>query len=155
VPVTAPAAAGSSPGGPPRCHTAQLAGSLATPDAGAGQRHLTLVLRNTGTAACTVTGYGGLALADAGDRPLPTRQVRVPDPAPATVTLHPGGQATAVLHWTVIATAGTGDAQTGDCQPTPATLRVIPPDETAALSLPWTYGPVCGGGEIDQQAYRG
>jgi hypothetical protein len=36
-----------------------------------------------------------------------------------------------------------------------ATLQVIPPDETQAMSVRWTQGPVCGGGTIEQKPYTG
>jgi hypothetical protein len=67
------------------------------------------------------------------------------------VVLQPGGSATSQLHWSAV--PGPGDAQTGSCQPPATTLRVIPPDETDALSVAWDEGPVCSGGRIDQQAY--
>jgi hypothetical protein len=143
-------AAGST-GGTDRCHTSELTGSLTGADAGAGQRYLTLVLRNTGGETCTIDGYGGVGLVDARGAALPTDQIRVASPAPALLTLRPGASASSVLHWTVV--PGSGDAQTGDCQPTAATLRVIPPDETDALSIAWTGGPVCQGGTLQQQAY--
>ena len=141
----------SSSGSAGRCHTADLAGSLQPGDSGAGQRHATLVLRNTSGRSCTVRGYGGIGLVDASGAPLPTHQNRVSAPAAATVSLRPGGSASSQLHWGAV--PGTGDATTGDCQPTPAALQVIPPDETSALSIPWAQGPVCEGGTIDQQAY--
>jgi hypothetical protein len=109
------------------------------------------VLRNTSGRTCTVRGYGGLGLVDASGAPLPTRQDRVSPPAPATVTLHPGSSASSQLHWGAV--TGTGDATTGDCQPTAAALQVIPPDETQPLSVAWTQGPVCEGGTIQQQPY--
>jgi hypothetical protein len=159
----APATSGSSSGGPPagsttssgspgtgRCRTADLAGSLQPGDSGAGQRHATVVLRNTGSRTCTIKGYGGVGLVDASGAPLPTHQNRV-SPAPTTVTLKPGGSASSQLHWGAV--PGTGDASSGDCQPTPAALQVIPPDETTPLSIPWTQGPVCEAGTIDQQPY--
>jgi hypothetical protein len=37
----------------------------------------------------------------------------------------------------------------------PSALRVIPPDETEALSVPWGDGPVCEGGTIEEKAYAG
>jgi hypothetical protein len=147
--ATSPAPTGA--GATDRCHTAALTGAVSSPDAGAGQRYSTLTLTNTGGAACTVHGYGGLGLVDASGQALPTAQVRVPAPAPMTVTLPPGGHATALLHWSAI--PGSGDAAGGACQPTAAILRVIPPDETDALSVPWAGGPVCEQGRIEQQAY--
>jgi hypothetical protein len=150
---TATGATGSttSGGSAGRCHTGDLAASLQPGDSGAGQRHATVVLRNTSSRTCTVTGYGGIGLVDASGAPLPTRQNRVSSPAVATVTLRPGGSASSLLHWGAV--PGAGDASTGDCQPTPAALQVIPPDETSPLSVPWTQGPVCEAGTIDQQAY--
>jgi hypothetical protein len=97
-----------------------------------------------------VYGFGGLGLAGAGGTALPTKQVRAGGP-PTTVSLAPGATARAALHWGSV--NGPGDPPTGACQPTPTTLRVIPPDETDPLSLAWTFGPVCEGGTIEQQPY--
>jgi hypothetical protein len=137
--------------GPDRCHTSELTGSLAPGDPGAGQRHATLVLTDTGGETCTVYGYGGVGLVDAGGKALPTDQVRVAAPAPALVTLRPGDSVSSQLQWGAV--PGDGDAQSGDCQPTASTLQVIPPDETDPLSVAWQGGPVCQGGRIQQQAY--
>lgn len=133
-----------------RCHTSELTGSLTAGSAGAGQRYATLVLRNTGGRTCTVHGFGGLGLAAADGSALPTRQVRSGGPA-ATVVLAPGATVRSMLHWGAV--NGPGDSSTGACQPSPATLRVIPPDETDALSVAWTFGPVCEGGAIEQRPY--
>jgi hypothetical protein len=135
-----------------RCHTSELTGRLVPGSPGAGQRYATLTLTDTGGQTCTIDGYGGLGLAGSDGGALPTRQVRVPSPAPTLVTLHAGQAVSAQLHWSAV--AGTGDTAPGACQPTPATLRVIPPDETDALSVPWGLGPVCEQGSIDQTAYR-
>jgi hypothetical protein len=120
---------------------------------GAGQRYATLTLRNSGGRTCTIEGYGGVGLYDAVGRLLPTHQLRVAVPAPRLVTLKPGASVVSPLQWEVI--AGEGDSQTGDCQPVAATLRVIPPGETDAVSVAWPGGPVCGGGTIQQHAYTG
>jgi hypothetical protein len=133
-----------------RCHTSELTGSLAPGSPGAGQRYATLVLRNTGGQTCSLRGFGGIGLADANGSALPTRQVRT-GAAPASVVLPPGDSARSQLHWSTV--PGPGDAQTSQCQPPATTLRVIPPDETDALSIAWTQGPVCSGGTIDQHAY--
>jgi hypothetical protein len=118
---------------------------------GAGQRYATLVLENTGGATCTVHGYGGIQLVSATGAPLPTRQARAASPAPTTVTLGPHAAVRSLLHWAAV--PGPGDPTSGPCQPTPAALRVIPPDETDHLTLTWNQGPVCEGGTIEQQAY--
>ncbi|MGZ4641583.1 MAG: DUF4232 domain-containing protein [Blastococcus sp.] len=150
-PTTAPA--GGSPGTVDRCHTSELTGSLVPGSPGAGQRYATLVLRDTGGQRCTIHGYGGLGLVGADGHALPTTQVRAPSPAPVTVLLTPGGTVSSQLHWSVV--PGPGDSQTAACQPTPTTLRVIPPDETDALSVHWDLGPVCSKGTIEQRAYAG
>lgn len=146
--TTAPA--GSTVPRTDRCHTSELTGSLGPETAGAGQRYATLILRNTGGRPCTVHGFGGLGLAGTGGSALPTNQVRSGGPAP-TVRLGPGATVPSDLHWGSV--NGPGDPPTGDCQPTPTTLRVIPPDETDALSVAWTFGPVCEGGTIEQRPY--
>jgi hypothetical protein len=130
-----------------------LTGRLVTGGAGAGQRYATLVLTNTGGVSCTVHGYGGLGLVDGSGRALPTKQVRDSSPAPTTVLLAPGKSVSSDLHWGAV--PGPGDKQSGDCQPTPAALHVIPPDETDFLSVSWNLGPVCEGGTIEQRAYAG
>ena len=147
----APTPTGSA--SPGRCHTGELTGSLVPGSPGAGQRYATVVLENTGGRTCTLHGYGGIGLVDAAGSPLPTRQVRVASPAPTTVTLAPHGSARSQLHWSVV--PGGGDATSGPCQPAPAALQVIPPDETDHLSVTWGQGPVCQGGTIAQQAYTG
>jgi hypothetical protein len=109
------------------------------------------VLQNTGGRTCTVYGYGGIGLVSAAGAPLPTLQVRMASPAPARVTLAPRDAARSQLHWSAV--PGTGDATSGPCQPPPAALQVIPPDETHHLTVAWNQGPVCEGGRIEQQAY--
>ena len=148
VPTTTPA--GTSAARTGRCHTSELTGSLGPETAGAGQRYATLILRNTGGRSCTVHGFGGLGLAGAGGAALPTKQVRAGGP-PTTVSLAPGATARSALHWGAV--NGPGDPPTGACQPAATTLRVIPPDETDALSVAWTFGPVCEGGTIEQKPY--
>jgi hypothetical protein len=109
-----------------------------------------LILRNTGGRTCTVLGFGGLGLAGSDGHALPTHQVRSGGPA-ASVRLVPGGAVRSALHWSVV--NGPGDPTSGACQPAPATLRVIPPDETDALSVAWSMGPVCSAGTIEQHPY--
>jgi uncharacterized protein DUF4232 len=134
-----------------RCHTGELTAALSTPEAGAGQRYATLTLINSSGTGCTVHGYGGLGLVDGAGAPLPTSQVRVPDPAPRTLVVRPGAGVTATLHWSVV--PGPGDSATGSCQPVPAALEVIPPDETTPLRVAWPGGPVCEAGTLAQTAY--
>jgi hypothetical protein len=132
--------------GPPRCPTSTLTGSLRAGDAGAGQRSATLVLTNRGDRSCRLDGYGGVQLADAAGRALPTRQVRDPGTPPRSVVLAPGAAGASRLRWAAV-------PGTELCSEA-ASLRVIPPDQRSALSVPWSLGPVCDGGLISQAAYR-
>ncbi|QXJ24390.1 DUF4232 domain-containing protein [Actinomadura graeca] len=125
-----------------RCTTPMLTASLTGYDAGAGQRYLTLVLTSKSSKPCTTGGWSGLALAGP-DGPVPTQVVR--EGTARTITLPPGGSAYQKLHWTV-APAYDEDEET--CRPTATTLRVIPPNETTRLTVPWKYGQVCQHGRI-------
>lgn len=141
-------------GGPDRCHTSELTGSLSQGDSAAGNRYATLTLTNTGGEVCTVYGYGGLGLVGQGGSVVPSRQSRVAGPdgsGGSRTTLQPGQAVAATLHWTVVATGP--EPTTGDCEATPAVLTVIPPNETDSLSVTWTYGPVCDMGLIEQTPY--
>ncbi|MCO7220900.1 DUF4232 domain-containing protein [Klenkia sp. PcliD-1-E] len=152
--TAAPEPSGADPtttGGPDRCHTSELTGSLSEGDAAAGNRYATLTLTNTGGEVCTVYGYGGLGLVGQDGSSVPSQQIRVDSPAPRTVTLQPGQAVSATLHWGAVATGP--EPTSGQCEPTPARLTVIPPNETDALSVTWTSGPVCDFGHIEQTAY--
>lgn len=135
-----------------RCHTGDLSGSVQNQDAGAGQRYADLVLRNDSPRPCTVFGYGGMQLVDAGGRPIPTDLRREANPGPSLVHLAPGATARSALHWTVVA-AGAEPTE-GPCEPEPASARVTPPDETDQLTVPWHYGQVCDHGRISGSAYH-
>jgi hypothetical protein len=129
---------GTGTQGVTRCHTSELAASLAPGDAGAGQRYATLSLTNTSSRTCTVFGYGGLQPLDAAKRELPITLTRdTGRPAPL-VRLVPGAKVGRTIHW--------GAVPSGEqpC-PTPAYASIIPPDETAPLLIRWSLGPVCGG----------
>lgn len=147
-----PAQAQDAPDQPrdPRCHTSQLTGSMSPVEAGAGQRYADLSLTNSSDQFCTLYGYGGMQLVDAAGTPLPTNVTRTPNPGPALIDLPPGASAAATLHWTAVPHEGEGDP----CQPAPASLQVIPPDETEPLPVTWTGDVVCGGGAIGESAYH-
>jgi hypothetical protein len=65
--------------------------------------------------------------------------------------LAPGASAAKNLHWTIVTSSG--EPGTGPCEPTPATISVIPPDETQPFQATWNLGEVCGHGQIDGSAY--
>jgi hypothetical protein len=149
VPTTQPSTAGV--GGSARCTSASLAGKIEPGEPGAGNRYAKFVVTNTGSAACTVNGYSGFQLVDGAGNPIPTSTDRTPDPAPALVTLAPGAAAAANLHWSAV--PHQGESETGPCEPEAVNAQAIPPDETAPITFPWTYGPVCGAGKIEISAF--
>ena len=126
-------------GAAPLCQTAQLqlvsGGSLGA----AGTSYLTFYLTNE-HAACTMTGFPGVAVLDASgavvQRPA-DRSTTLGNSQPVAATalrIPSGGRAQFVV-------ASTNTVPTGDC---PALyrgtdLQVYPPDQTTALHLPGSY----------------
>lgn len=153
TPGTAPEPSGSvAPAGSVRCHTSELTATLRQEGAATGNRYATLVLTNHTSRTCRIYGYGGLALLDAHHRAVPTHQHRDPAHPPTLITVAPGHSVSAALHWGVVPSGS--EPEQGPCEPTPAFLSVIPPDETDALLVDWSAGPVCQQGRIDQWAYQ-
>ena len=130
----------------PRCTVSMLLGELRAPTAGAGQRQAKLLLTNVTRMTCSLGGFVGGHLLGARNDDLPTNVVRNTSKRAKVVTLAPGQSATTSLQWGVI--AGTGDRQSGECQPTPARIEITPPNASSHLVLPWRNGPVCQQGRI-------
>lgn len=141
-----------TPAGPGRCTAAVLRGEVHQLDSAAGNRYADLVVTNTGATPCTLYGYGGLQLRDAAGNALPTTALRDEPPGPALVTVAPNGTAVKRLHWGVVPT-GTEPVDT-PCEPNPASLSIIPPDETEPFTVVWSLGPVCAGGTFHASAYH-
>jgi hypothetical protein len=124
------------------CLTSQLSATLgAGAGGGAGHQFPFLVLTNTGTTACTVTGYPGVSFVGNGNgtqigAPADRDAAGIPV---AAITLAPGQSAHSQLS---IATAGNYDAAT--CQPLPIDgIRVYPPNQTSALFVATTAFTGC------------
>ncbi len=130
----------------PRCTVSSLLGELRRPGAGAGQRFAKLLLTNVTRRTCSLGGFIGGQLLGARNSDLPTNVVRNTGRRAGIVTLTPGQSATTTLQWGAI--AGTGDRQSGECQPTPARIEITPPNASGHLVLPWRNGPVCEQGRI-------
>lgn len=144
----APAPTTTTQPGPTTCQTTALAATIGNLDAGAGQRHATLVFTNNGPVPCTMFGYIGMQLLGPGNQKLPTNVVRDPSIPKSLVTLNPGGgQAFTTLQWTVIASGNEPQDETG-CQPNPSQVALTPPNESDSLFQPWPNGPVCNGGQF-------
>ncbi|MYS19579.1 Protein of unknown function [Streptomyces sp. DvalAA-14] len=108
------------------CTAAHLEAALGGGDAGAGNLYRYLVLTNTGTTACHLTGFPGLSLLDASGRQIGDPATREPV-GYVPVVLKPGGSASDTIH-TV--------NQQGVCLPESAQVRVYPPGSKASLTFP-------------------
>ncbi len=128
------------------CATDSLSASLDAMSPAAGNRYAALVLTNTSDAACRTQGWPGLQLTARDGDEIPTTTVRDRSETAEQLTLQPDESAWARLHWSVV--PGEGDPATG-CDPEPASLRVIPPDERSTTGAAWELGTVCGDGRIE------
>ena len=133
--VAAPRAAA-----PQRCHTSALSASLhvSANNAAMGNRDGQLVLTNTSHQTCTVYGYPGLGLQNAGHKVLPIKvswgsTYFAADPGRHTVTLKPGQSAWADLAW---------HAPYGVTSVTPSYLEITPPNETTHLTIHFAPGAI-------------
>jgi hypothetical protein len=122
--------------GPTACAASSLSAELGQTNAGAGQVYQPLVLRNTGQAACELRGFPGVSVLDSAGTQIGQPATR--DGAEgASVTLQPGGAASATLH---TANGPIG----GPCDPASASMKVFPPGSTEAVTFAASY-TVCGG----------
>ncbi len=95
--------------------------------AGAGQIAYRLTLKNTSQSPCWISGLPQAQLLDASGATLPTHVISSNRGVGTTakLVLQPGASATADARFSPDV-AGTGDKQSGACQPEAATLRVTP-----------------------------
>lgn len=119
------------PSGPQPCTTANLAGSLGSPNGAAGTVYYSLVLANTGSATCTLSGFPGVSLVTSESGGQIGAAATHLSGTVATVTLAHGQSASANLGITVASNYGSS------CDITAAAgLRVYPPGQTTALFIP-------------------
>ncbi|MFC4031827.1 DUF4232 domain-containing protein [Streptomyces polygonati] len=116
----------TSPATTAMCTAAQLSAALGGGDAGAGNLYRYLVLTNTSTTACHLTGFPGLSLLDANGAQIGDPATREPV-AYQPVVLAPGGSASDTVH--------TVNHQ-GACLPESVRVRVYPPGSRASLVFP-------------------
>lgn len=90
--------------------------------AGAGQIGYTLTVKNTAQAPCSLHGIPQGTLVGASGTPLPTH-VKPAGGDGRQIVLPPGASATAVARFSPDV-AGTGDAQSGACQPVAHTFQL-------------------------------
>jgi hypothetical protein len=122
------------------CGGAQLTVKLTDEDAGLGHRSVVLLFTNDGSASCTLTGYPGAAVTDSGGKVVVNALRSLSGyeggaTSVTTVTLAPGGEASAVLEW-LAAPAGGQSPTAANCPGMDGgRLLITPPNTTAAASF--------------------
>lgn len=145
VQTPTPAPGGVLPAAAP-CRGPQLKLSAEGGDAGAGNRVSNIGIQNISGAACSLTGYPGVALQDRQGRNLTAirseqslgsyfTQSRPPTP----VLLAPQAKAAFELAWNVVP----NEAQGQTTCPNVARIRVTAPGDTSAVSMDMAFSP-CG-----------
>jgi Domain of unknown function (DUF4232) len=112
---------------PRPCLGADLAGTFAIVpgSAGAGQISYLLTLKNTSPSRCYVQGLPKATLLGVTGSALPTHVRAAGSASSGRVVLEPGASAIAHARFSPDV-AGSGDSQTGACQPQAHTLEVTP-----------------------------
>jgi len=137
-PSSSAAAAGGSPAagsGPASCATSALHIDLGQGNGAAGSTYVPIHFTNTSTAACTMYGFPGVSFVTAvGGSQIGASAGEDTATARRTITLAPGGKATAVLQVVVAQ-----NFPAAKCKPVTAHwLKVYPPGQKAALYVKFT-----------------
>ena len=120
------------PAGPPGCATRDLKATVGIAQGAAGSVYQVIDFTNIGTAACSLYGYPGIALAGGS----PVTQIgaaasRSPQAGPALITLKPGAVANTLLRITQAQ-----NYPTSRCSPMASTyLQIYPPNQTTPIYL--------------------
>jgi Protein of unknown function (DUF4232) len=123
-----------TPASAPSCATSDLRLSLGDGGAAAGTDFTVIDFTNTGPASCTLYGFPGVSLVNSSGVQIGAAATRNPANPSTLVTLAPGAMANATL-----GVANAENYPTSACKPTTAAqLKVFPPNETAAIELPFT-----------------
>jgi len=98
------------------------------------------VFQNTGTTACTLTGYPGVSFVQAHNAQLGKAAARTAGTT-TTVTLIPNAHAYADVQ----TVNGEGGYSAAQCDLTTVpTLRVYPPNQTESTNIPWNKDECVG-----------
>ena len=120
----------------PECRSSQLRVSLGRSEGAAGSLYVPLVFTNVGGRACHLRGFPGVSsVAGASGRQVGAPARRTTDIAVRTVLIRPRHSASALYRQ-----ANSGNYPRSLCRPEQTRgLRIYPPDERAALFLPWPH----------------
>ncbi|MDX2816867.1 DUF4232 domain-containing protein [Streptomyces sp. NPDC006207] len=130
-------------GGAQRCASSQLSVSIGDKESGAGTTHFQLVFRNTGRAACTLTGFPGVSFHGRDGGQVGNAAERTTGTPVATVTLDPDARAV------VDAQAPNGQAGYSDdaCALRSVNyLGVFPPGSKDQINVAWKASQCSGRG---------
>lgn len=141
-------------GAPGACAPSSLAAQMTVikGSAGAGNIEYRLLLRNRGSAACTVSGHPALRLLGAAGAALPTHVTPVtPGVTAALIALAPGRSASATLRFSPDV-PGTGEQSIGQCEPTAHRVRVTlaSPGHGSVIGPILPATPVCEHGGMTE-----
>lgn len=140
TPARQPGSGSESGSRPDPCGGAQLTVKLTGGDAGMGHRGVVLLFTNDGSAPCTLTGYPGAAVTNSGGKVVvnASRSLSGYEGGAAsvtTVTLAPGGQASAVLEWLAVPAGGQSPTAANCPGLDGGRLLITPPNTTKASSF--------------------
>lgn len=128
--TSTPTTAAPAPAGPALCKAAGLTATTDSTGGGAaGSVYMQLLLTNSGSEPCLLTGFAGVSLT-AGADGAPIGAAAARDSTPATeVLLEPGQAGAATLRYTQA-------RNYPDCTVVPAAgFRIYPPEDTASLFI--------------------
>ncbi|MCK9924816.1 DUF4232 domain-containing protein [Frankia sp. AgPm24] len=129
------------------CPASALSLRVADPEGAAGSTYERLVLTNTGTVTCALRGFPGVSYLDAAGAQVGAAATRT-GAAATTVSLAPGGSASAVLR---IVHPGIQEGCLDAGQITAVTaLRVYPPGSHTALRQPLSDTSACASTSVQQ-----
>ena len=134
-------------GSPGACATRQLSLRLGVGGHAAGSAYLPIVFTNTGSAACTLTGYPGVSfVAPSTGKQVGAAATRNSHQPSRTVTLQPAGRASALLQ-----VANYVNFPPKACAATSVSgLRVYPPGQTAAAYVPFSGNESACSSSVEQ-----
>jgi Protein of unknown function (DUF4232) len=152
APTTAPATTQAA--GPAPCSGADLQASFSViaGSAGAGQIGYELVLTNSSSAACTVSGLPIAALLDKGGAALPTQISSAQVGQPSTIVLQHGDTVKADARFSPDV-PGTGEPQTGPCEATSYSLQITATGGGTVKTPISPPTPVCEHGSLNFSAF--
>ena len=143
VATTVPSTSTTAPSPPVACESSALLVTLGAGGAGLGHEGIALLFKNTGSVACILHGYPGVALLNASGHEA-LQAVRSPSgylggltpgtTTPPTLVVQPGDTDSALLEGTDVATGS------GSSCPTYLGAIVTPPDQTVSTKLKLVKG---------------